>query len=282
VTWQEFKAGAHSDLGAAMRQLALARRIQGVCPQRLSITLRAPCVAEDDEEHDAKIETLCSKLILGAYNAELIDAVEVVCDDEVDSETGKAYGFNLDDASTLLEAAYRKKIPTRLGCERRSDTGAVALAPSFYARCAAYLNFCDPLGVEALAQARTIAMLLPLSQKVGEPAPPLSALREHRVPVAIGTGSDASGSSCGLLRAARSACAIYDLTIEEAFIGITLAGSRVLAGENGGDKGGSLNIGAPADLALWDAGDLKQLLQDKEIERPTRVWIHGHPMSRET
>jgi len=106
-----------------------------------------------------------------AHMTGLLDAVEALCDDEVDDETGLACGFSLDDASTVLEAAYRKKIPTRLGCERHADTGGVALAPSFYARCAAYLNFCDELGVEALAQARTTAMLLP------SPRRPVSGFR---------------------------------------------------------------------------------------------------------
>jgi imidazolonepropionase len=284
VTWRELKTGAHTDSDRAMRQLLLARRIQTAAPQRLSVTLRAAQVREDDENHDTHIDVLCNKLILGAYAAGLLDAVEVLCDDGVDEETGEAYGFSLDDASTLLEAAYRKKIPTRLGCEHHTDTGGVALAPSFYARCAAYLNFCDELGVEALARARTTAMLLPLAHKPGQRLPPVDELRRQRVSMALGTAGqdDASPSATGRagewpspLLAARRACEVYGLSGAEAFAGITAAGARVLGGPNADPRAGTLSAGASADLALWDATDLDGLLQAESPPVARRVWVQG-------
>jgi len=285
VTWREFKTGADADKEGAMHQLLLARRIQAAVPQRLSVTLRAAHVREDDEDHDARIETLCTKLIPEAHITGLLDAVEALCDDEIDDETGEARGFSLDDASTVLEAAYRKKIPTRLGCERHADTGGVALAPSFYARCAAYLNFCDELGVEALAQARTTAMLLPLAQAPDKPLPPVDELRGQRIPIALGTagaeddtGPPATGRASpwvSPLLAARRACELYGLTAAEAFAGVTLAGARVLGGPNADPRLGTLGVGAPADLALWDAADLEMLLQAEPSLLPHRVWVRG-------
>jgi imidazolonepropionase len=284
VTWRELKIGADTDMDGAMRQLLLARRIQTAAPQRLSVTLRAAHVREDDENHDSYLEILCSKLIPEAHTTGLLDAVEALCDDEVDDETGLARGFSLDDASTVLEAAYRKKIPTRLGCERHADTGGVALAPSFYARCAAYLNFCDELGVEALAQARTTAMLLPLAQAPGQRLPPVDKLRGKGIPIALGTaGQDEAGATAAgragewpsPLLAARRACEVYGLSAAEAFAGITAAGARVLGGPNADPHAGTLSTGAPADLALWDATDLDALLQADSPPLARRVWVRG-------
>src|SRR5258708_13152065 len=124
-----------------MRQLSLARRIQGATSQRVFVTLRAAEVGEDGGKKDARIETWCTKLIPMAHSSGCLDAVEALCDDGLDEATGEARGFSLDDASTVLEAAYRKKIPTRLGCERYADTGAVALPPSCNARCARCWKF---------------------------------------------------------------------------------------------------------------------------------------------
>jgi imidazolonepropionase len=215
----------------------------------------------------------------------LLDAVEAVCDEEVDPETGEACGFSLDDASTVLEAAYRKKIPTRLVCERHSDTGAVALAPSFYARCAAYLNFCDALGVEALAQARTTAMLLPLAQEPDQRLPPVSELRDQQIQIALGTAAAEGNSRSGHagraetqaspLLAARRGRELYGLTVAEAFVGITSAGARVLGGPNADPRAGTLSAGATADLALWEATDLEALLESEPPPLPHRVWVHG-------
>jgi imidazolonepropionase len=284
VTWREFKTGAAADLETAMRQLSLARRIRAAAPQRLSVTLRAAHLREDDEDHDAHMQMLCTKLIPEAHASGLLDAVEALCDDKLEVETGEACGFSLDDASTVLEAAYRKKIPTRLGCERHADTGAVALAPSFYARCAAYLNFCDELGVEALAQARTTALLLPLAQAPGQRLPPVDELRSRGISIALGTaGEDDAGSTptgravewTSPLLAARRACELYGLTEAEAIAGITFEGARVLGGPNGDPRVGTLSWGAPADLALWDATELEALLQTDPPLLAARVWVRG-------
>jgi imidazolonepropionase len=285
VTWREFKTGAVVDPEGALRQLLLARRIQSSVQQRLSVTLRTAHVGEDDESRTAHLETLCTRLIPDAHAMKLLDAVEAVCDEEVDPETGEAFGFSLDDASTVLEAAYRKKIPTRLVCERHSDTGAVALAPSFYARCAAYLNFCDVLGVEALAQARTTAMLLPLAQEPDQRLPPVSELRDQRIQIALGTAAaERHGRSSragrtqirtSLLLAARRGRELYGLTAAEAFAGITSAGARVLGGPNADSQAGTLSVGASADLALWEANDLEALLESEPPLLPQQVWVHG-------
>jgi len=286
VTWREFKTGADAGLEGAMRQLSLARRIQGATSQRVFVTLRAAQVREDDDNHDARIETLCTKLIPMAHSSGCLDAVEALCDDGLDEATGEARGFSLDDASTVLEAAYRKKIPTRLGCERYADTGAVALAPSFYARCAAYLNFCDELGVEALAQARTTAMLLPLAQLPNQPLPPVKELRRQQIPIALGTaGGDGQtdsasegreeGAWASPLRSARRACELYGITAAEAFRGITVAAARVLGGPNADPRAGTLSAGAPADLALWQAANIEALLQVDPETLPRRVWVGG-------
>jgi imidazolonepropionase-like amidohydrolase len=220
-----------------------------------------------------------------AHALGLLDAVEVLCDDKVDDQTGAAFGFSFDDANRVLEAAYRNKIPTRMGCERHADTGGVALAPLFYARCAAYLNFCDKLGIEALAQARTTAMLLPLAQVPGQRRPPVDELRSHRIPIALGTAGandDADSSATGHaavranpLLAARRACELYGLTAAQALAGITSAGSQVLAGPGADPRAGALDRGAPADLALWDAADPEALLQTEPPPLARRVWISG-------
>lgn len=285
VTWREFKIGAHANLDGALRRLSLAHRIRAGALQRLSITLRAAHQREGDQNLNAPIEMLCTKLFPVAHALGLLDAVEVLCDDKVDDQTGAAFGFSFDDANRVLEAAYRNKIPTRMGCERHADTGGVALAPLFYARCAAYLNFCDKLGIEALAQARTTAMLLPLAQVPGQRRPPVDELRSHRIPIALGTAGaddDADSSATGHaavraspLLAARRACELYGLTAAQAVAGITFAGSQVLAGPGADPRAGTLDRGAPADLALWDAADPEALLQTEPPPLARRVWIGG-------
>ena len=60
-------------------------------------------------------------------------------------------------ASTLLEVAYKTKIPTRLQTDQLSDSAGAALAPAFYAKAAAHVNFADEVAVGAMAGSGTTA-----------------------------------------------------------------------------------------------------------------------------
>jgi imidazolonepropionase len=286
VTWFELKTGSNPDIEVALRQLAWGRALCSRAPQRASLTLQVAHLPDDVGDHDERIEALCTQLLPRAHADGTMDAIEVLCEESRDEADGASLGFSLDDASTVLEAAYRKKVPTRMGCERFSDSGGTALAPSFYARCAAHLNHCDKLGIEALHQARTTAMLLPLALRNNQPHPPLAELRALQVPMAVGTGTaQLAGSrprlpSTSPLVAARQAMQLFDLDESEAFAAITLHATKVLAGPNGPEQGGTISPGAPADLVLWPQSTATTWLAARPSLDAQRIWVGGREINR--
>ena len=79
--------------------------------------------------------------------------------------------------------------------------------------------------------------------------PPIDALREHGVPMAIATDANPGSSPIhSLLLIMNMACTLFRLTPAEALRGVTINAARAL-GLDG--EVGSLEVGKQADLVLW-------------------------------
>ena len=102
-----------------------------------------------------------------------------------------------------------------------------------------------------MAAAGTVAVLLPGAFYFLRETklPPISALREHGVPIAIASDHN-PGSSPGLslLLMLNMACTLFRLTPEEALRGVTVNAARAL----GLLDRGTLAAGQRADFAVWD------------------------------
>lgn len=267
VTTIEVKSGYGLNVETELKMLRVGRELQSAGLARVVTTLLAGHVYPIGVEPEAYIESVCSQLIPQAKASELCDAVEVYCEESI--------GFSLDDASTILEAAFKRKIPTRIVADHLSDSGGAALAPAFYAKAAAHLNFTDDVAVEALASTNTTAILLPISfiETGCKQRPPLEKLRECAVPIAIATGFNPGlAPSLNLLAAAHYACAAFGLSPLEAMRGITVCAARALGLEG---TAGDLGPGAAADFAIWDAEHPDELVYWVDAPLCHSTWIAG-------
>ncbi|WP_103380823.1 imidazolonepropionase [Pseudonocardia dioxanivorans] len=250
VTTLEVKTGYGVDPEAELRLLRLAHRLRAELPIRVRITLLAGHVYPADVDRDDYEQTtdwvsrICDELVPAAREVG-VDAVEVYLDEEG--------GLTLDDASTILEVAYKTKTATRLQTDHLSDSAGAALAPAFNAKAAAHLNFPDEVAVKAMAAGGTTAVLLPgslLELGMAE-RPPVDLLRSAGIPIAVATGLNPGSSPIASLPlAAHLAVVTLGLTPAEAFAAVTVNAARALGLTDGT---GTLAAGAPADVVVWDA-----------------------------
>jgi imidazolonepropionase len=109
-----------------------------------------------------------------------------------------------------------------------------------------------------MAAAGTVAMLLPGAYYFLRETklPPVAALREAGVPIAIATDHN-PGSSPTLspLLMLNMACTLFRLTPEEAWRGLTVNAARAL----GLADRGALAAGQRADFVVWHAGHPREL-----------------------
>lgn len=267
VTTIEVKSGYGLDVENELKMMRVAGRLGEAGLANVARTLLAGHVYPCGVEPEVFVEQVCNELIPRAQEIGL-DAVEVYCEETI--------GLSLDDASTILEAAYKKKIPTRIVADHLSDSAGAALAPSFYARAAAHLNFTDEVAVEALASTNTTPILLPIPYlELGcHQRPPVDNLRECGVPIAVSTGCNPGLSpSTNLLTAAHFACTAFGLSPLEAMRGITVAASRALGFEG---LRGELGPGTAADLAIWDAEHPEELIYWLDAPLCHSTWLAGN------
>ena len=242
VTTLEVKSGYGLSLEHEARCLRVARRLG----RELPLTVRATCLAahalppEFDGRADAYIDAVCAWL--PALHAEgLIDAVDAFCE---------RIGFSSAQTRLVFEAARALGLPVKLHAEQLSDQGGAQLAAEFGALSCDHLEYLSEAGVQAMAGAGTVAVLLPGAYYFLRETqrPPIAALRAAGVPIAIATDHN-PGSSPTLspLLMLNMACTLFRLTPEEALRGMTVNGARAL----GLTDRGTLAAGQRADFVAW-------------------------------
>ena len=242
VTTLEVKSGYGLSAEHEARCLRVARRLGAELP----LTVRTTCLSahalppEFAGRADDYIDAVCQWL--PALHAEgLVDAVDAFCE---------RIAFSPAQTQRVFEVARRLGLPVKLHAEQLSDQGGAALAASFGALSCDHLEYLSDAGIAAMAQAGTVAMLLPGAYYFLRETklPPIAALRAAGVPIAIATDHN-PGSSPTLspLLMLNMACTLFRLTPEETLRGMTQHAAQAL----GLADRGRLQPGSRADFAVW-------------------------------
>ncbi len=250
VTTLEIKSGYGLSREHEARCLSVARRLG----RELPLTVRTTSLAahalpsEYTGRADAYIDDAAGWLA-EQHAAGLVDAVDAFCD---------TIGFTPAQTERIFSAARALGLPVKLHAEQLSDQGGAALAARHGALSADHLEHLSPAGIAAMAQAGTVAMLLPGAYYFlrDTQLPPVAALRAAGVPMAIATDHNPGSSPClSLLLMLNMACTLFRLTPEEAWRGVTVNAARALGL---GDRG-VLAAGQRADFTVWDAEHPREL-----------------------
>ena len=252
VTTIEIKSGYGLDLETEEKMLKVAKDLEAFSPVEVSKTfLGAHAVpVEYKNDPDAYIDLVCETMMPALNNKGLIDCVDAFCE---------GIGFNLEQTRRVFEKAKSLNLPVKLHAEQLSDLGGSVLACEHNAWSVDHLEFLNPDDVAKLKQSNTVATLLPgafyfLSETQ---LPPMDALREHQVPIAIATDSNPGSSPClSLLLMMNMSTTLFKMTPLEALKGVTVNAAKAL---NRFDRVGSIEAGKQADLVLWDINSPAEL-----------------------
>ena len=252
VTTLEIKSGYGLTLEDEAKILRVARRIGAECGVRVCTTfLGAHAVPpEFDGDADAYITHIVDTMLPELVSMGLVDAVDAFCE---------RIGFSAAQTERVFAAARAYGLPVKLHAEQLSDQGGAALVARYGGLSADHLEFLSEAGVAAMAQAGTVAVLLPGAFYFLRETqlPPIEALRTAGVPLAVSTDCNPGTSPLtSILLAMNMACTLFKLTPQEALAGVTCHAARALGLH---ESVGQLRVGYAADFALWD------------IERPANL-----------
>jgi imidazolonepropionase len=272
VTTVEIKSGYGLETDTELRMLEVARGLGEHHDVSVRTTfLGAHAVPADwSGDADAYLAHVCDDVLPAAAAAGLVDAVDAYCE---------RIAFSPRQVAVLFERAAELGLPVKLHADQLSDTGGAALAARYGALSADHLEYTTQDGVDALAAAGSVAVLLPgafLTLRETR-LPPVAELRRARVPVAVATDCNPGTSPvCSLLAALHLGSALFRLTPEECLAGATREAARALGIL---DECGTIEAGKRADLVVWDLEHPAELCYWLGRHRPTAVFRRGKPLS---
>jgi imidazolonepropionase len=275
VTTAEAKSGYGLSLRDEVHQLRAVARADRSHPLELVPTLLAAHVVPPEyAERRVEYVNLVVNEIVPAVACE---GLARFCDVFVEKEGA----FTPGEARTVLEAARKAGLDLRLHVDQLTAGQGGELAAALGAASADHLEHVSAAGMRALAQAGTVAVLLPaVDLFLGKTVfPPARELMDAGVAVALAT--DCNPGSCmteNLPLAASLACMTTGMDTDEALAGITVQAARSLRMEA---THGTLEPGKTADLAVFDVPERTRILYHFGINHCRMVLKEGKVVVRD-
>ena len=263
VTTIEIKSGYGLDSETEVKILRAARRLAADYPVRVRTTFLGAHALPPEfaDDRAGYIKAVTDEMMPLVAKSGLADAVDAFME---------GIAFNEPETRAVFEKAKELGLPVKLHADQLSDTGGAALAAEFGALSADHLEYTNDDGVKAMAASGAVAVLLPgaFYTLAETQLPPLAAMRDAGVPIAIASDCNPGSSPArSLLAMMNMGCTLFGLTPEEALAGTTRNAARALGILN---ETGTLEPGKAADLAIWDVADPAEL----------SYWIGGSPLWR--
>lgn len=270
VTTIEIKSGYGLDLENETKMLRATARVGERANVRVLRTFLGvhALPPEYKDDRGAYIDLVCEKMIPAIAREKLADAVDAFCD---------TIAFTPAETERIFTTAKAHGLRTKIHAEQLSDSGGTALAARCGALSADHLEHLSEAGVAAMADAGTIAVLLPTAYYFLRETkkPPVEALRHAGVPIAIATDCNPGTSPVASpLVVLNMACTLFGMTPEEALAGMTCNAARALGLQN---EIGTLDAGKSADLAVWDISDPAELAYWVGADLLQDRYLRGRP-----
>ena len=261
VTCVEIKSGYGLSTEHELKMLRAANKlIENNDVVGLTTCLAAHALPpEFKDDADGYIDYLCEDTLPKVAKSGLADAVDAFCE---------GIGFSVEQTRKYFETATQLDLPVKLHAEQLSALGGATLAAQFEALSADHLEYLTQDDVDAMAKAGTVAVLLPGPFYVLKETklPPIQALRDAGVPIAIATDINPGTSPVLSVRLMMSmACTYFGMTPEESLAGATLYGAQALGQET---EMGSIEVGKRADFVHWAVNEPGELA----------YWVGGNLM----
>jgi len=240
TTTIEAKTGYGLDLPNEAKSFDVLRQLAARTPLRIIPTFLGAHVVPANIDRAAYLRALMEEM-LPAFKTQA-----VFCDAWCDEPA-----FTPSETRAILGRAKALGYQLRIHAAQLAPGDGPEIAAELGARSADHLEFATPVQIKALASAGTVAVLCPGANFTTHgPRPPIKAMRDAKLPMAIASDLNPGTSNSESLPHAMSlACVAWGMTSEEALLGATLHAARSLGLEG---LVGCLRPGSFADCIVLD------------------------------
>jgi imidazolonepropionase len=266
VTTVEIKSGYGLTVAEELRHLRVIKNIA----QDSAQTLRATCLAL----HAVPRHQPSAKAWAEVCANELLDTVKSEgLADAVDAFIENGY-FSVADCEPYLTKAKQLGLHIRLHADEFSNAEAAACAARYEALSADHLQFASAEGIQAMARAGVVALLLPgTSLYTSIPYTDSRPFKAAGCPVGLATDYNPGSCPVDNLRLVLTMGALHcKLTMAEAIAAVTWVPARSLRLET---HKGALTPGRDADILLMPLASCEEFVADLGRTKPRAVFARG-------
>ena len=245
TTTLEAKSGYGLDTASELKQLRVIDRLAKELPIHIVPTFMGAheFPAEYKDNHSAYIDILTDEMIPAVAEQGIAEFCDIFTE---------AHVYNLEESRIVLDCAKKHGMKLKMHADEIEPMGGAELAAEMGCVSADHLGTTSEQGIEALAKAGVVPVLLPAT---------LFSLRsktyargkdmiQRGLPVAIATDYNPGSCNCDSLPLTISlACLQMGFTPAEALTAATRNAARAVCREA---QVGSLEPGKSADFTIWD------------------------------
>ena len=237
VTTVEIKSGYGLTPQDELKMLQAARACEDVVRVSATFLGAHTLPKEFKEDRAAYVDQVINEQL--PLVAEVADAIDVYADKGA---------FTLEEGERILRAGKERGLLVKAHAEQIAYTGIAEAAARMGAVSVDHLERLDDAGIAAMKENGCVAVVLPGAQVyLKDIPPPVERLRAAGVAMAVATDLNPGTSPVhDLWACATLACVVQGLTMEEAFMGVTVNGGVAL----GRKDLGWLGDGSVADMSL--------------------------------
>ncbi|WP_223555105.1 MULTISPECIES: imidazolonepropionase [Lysinibacillus] len=251
VTTVEAKSGYGLDWETEKKQLEVAKKLQATHDiDVVSTFMGAHAVPRDYKgREDEFVDVVIHDMLPQVAKLELAEFNDVFCEKGV---------FTPEQSQRILEAGKAHGLTAKIHADEIEPYKGAELAAEVGAISAEHLLVASDEGIQKMAGAGTIAVLLPgTAFFLRAPFARGRLMIDEGVPVAISTDfNPGSSPTMSLPFIMNLACMHMGMTLEEVLTATTINAAYAL---NRGHKIGSLETGKQADIIILDVANYKQL-----------------------
>ena len=265
----EVKSGYGLTVAHELKMLRAARRLAAERPVRIVTSwLAAHAVPPEYKDRaDAYLDEVAIPGLRQAHAEGLVDAVDGFCE---------GIAFSVTQMARLFDVAAELGLPAKLHAEQLSHLGGSRLVAERGGLSADHVEYADEADAAALAQAGSVATLLPGAFYTlrETQAPPIAAFRKAGTVMALATDCNPGTSPLtSLLLTMNMGATFFRLTPGECLRGVTANAARAL----GLADCGRLEPGLRADLAVWNVAHPAELTYRIGFNPLHRRYFEGKP-----
>ncbi|MCL2216527.1 MAG: imidazolonepropionase [Defluviitaleaceae bacterium] len=272
TTTVEIKSGYGLDLETELKQLRVINDLAksyNVVPTFLG----AHAVPTDfSKSPDSFVDLVVNEMLPVVASQKLAKYCDIFCEKSV---------FNIGQSRRVLKAAKALGLGVKIHADEIVSMGGAGLAAELGAVSADHLLESGDEDLAAMAQAGTIAVLLPATSfYLNKGYARARDMINKNVPVAVASDfNPGSSPSYNMQFVLNLACLKLRLTPAEALTAATLNAAAAIGLA---DTKGSLEVGKDADIAVWDCPDLNFLFYRYGNNQAYKIFAQGDDSQRST